>query len=158
MNKETRRFDEAMVDGICRELLVTEVSCFTCNPVDSNQADCLLFYVLITANGMKWEENQLLSSCLLIPCKSSTRPPQGKSYKAAKVDKVIVYRITGKTHSYLDIWMVGLDGRNPRWVEVLFVPVGNEFTISGRRRGRVCVVNGEGKDEVEINVGINGYI
>lgn len=55
MNKETRRFDEAMVDGICRELLVTEVSSFACDPVDSNQTDCLLFYVLITANGKKWE-------------------------------------------------------------------------------------------------------
>ncbi|CAL5389038.1 unnamed protein product [Camellia sinensis] len=149
-----------MVDGICRELLVTEVdlcqivSCFTCDPVDSNQTDCLLFYVLITANGMKWEGEPTLIFLLVDTLQKFY---QATARQEAKVDKVIVYRITGKTHSYLDIWMVGLDGRNPRWVEVLFVPVGNEFTISGRRRGRVCVVNGEGKDEVEINVGINGF-
>ncbi|KAI8015591.1 hypothetical protein LOK49_LG05G01151 [Camellia lanceoleosa] len=36
-------------------IVFVQVSCFTCDPVDSNQTDCLLFYVLITANGMKWE-------------------------------------------------------------------------------------------------------
>ncbi|CAL5334274.1 unnamed protein product [Camellia sinensis] len=76
----------------------------------------------------------------------------------AEVDKLTVNRITSNTHRHLDIWMVSLDGRNLRWVEVFFAPVGTEVTVSGRRRGCVCVVNGKGKNEVEINIGINGYI
>ncbi|CAL5426602.1 unnamed protein product [Camellia sinensis] len=76
----------------------------------------------------------------------------------AEEDSVIVNGITSKTHSYLDIWMVGLDGRNLRWAEVVGVPEGTEVTVSWGRGSCVCVVNGKGKDEMEINIGINGYI
>ncbi|CAL5352882.1 unnamed protein product [Camellia sinensis] len=77
----------------------------------------------------------------------------------AEEDRVIVTScITSKTHSYLDIWMAGLDGRNLRWAEVVGVPEGTEVTISWGRGICVCVVIGKGKDEMEINIGINGYI